>query len=76
MVFGAWSDRLGRRKVFVIWSGLIAGFAAFLLGVAQSWPAALAAAVVMGCSYGVYTSVDFAMRSEAIAPVGMVICLT
>ena len=22
---GAWSDRLGRRKIFVIWSGVVAG---------------------------------------------------
>ena len=25
VVFGAWSDRIGRRKVFVIWSGLVSG---------------------------------------------------
>ncbi len=66
VVFGAWSDRLGRRKVFVIWSGLVAGCAAFLLGVGQSWPTALAAAVVMGCSYGIYTSVDFALITEVL----------
>jgi MFS family permease len=66
VVFGAWSDRLGRRKVFVIWSGLVAGFAAFLLGVGQSWPTALLAAVVMGCSYGIYTSVDFALITEVL----------
>ena len=66
VVFGAWSDRLGRRKIFVIWSGLVAGFAAFLLGVGQSWPASVAAAVVMGCSYGIYVSVDFALITEVL----------
>ena len=25
VVFGIWSDRLGKRKVFVIWSGLVSG---------------------------------------------------
>ena len=64
--FGAWSDRLGRRKVFVIWSGLVSGLAAVLLGVGQSWPAALAAAVVMGCAYGIYTAVDFALITEVL----------
>ena len=39
--FGAWSDRLGRRKVFVIWSGLVAACASLLLGVGQSWPMAV-----------------------------------
>jgi MFS family permease len=66
VVFGAWSDRLGRRKVFVIWSGLVSGSAAILLGVGQTWPAALAAAVVMGCAYGIYTAVDFALITEVL----------
>lgn len=66
VVFGAWSDRLGRRKVFVIWSGLVAGCASLMLGAGQSWPMALAAAVVMGCSYGIYTSVDFALITEVL----------
>jgi len=66
VVFGAWSDRLGRRKVFVIWSGVVSGGAAALLGIGQSWPAAVAAAVVMGCSYGIYTAVDFALITEVL----------
>jgi MFS family permease len=66
VVFGIWSDRLGKRKVFVIWSGLVSGSAALLLGVGQSWPAALAAAVVMGCAYGIYTAVDFALITEVL----------
>ncbi len=66
VAFGVWSDRLGRRKVFVIWSGLVSGSAALLLGVGQSWPAALAAAVVMGCAYGIYTAVDFALITEVL----------
>jgi MFS family permease len=37
-----------------------------LLGVGQSWPAALAAAVVMGCAYGIYTAVDFALITEVL----------
>jgi MFS family permease len=64
--FGIWSDRLGKRKVFVIWSGLVSAGAALLLGVGQSWPAALAAAVIMGCAYGIYTSVDFALITEVL----------
>jgi MFS family permease len=66
VVAGAWSDRLGRRKVFVIWSGLVSGSAAALLGIGQSWPSALVAAVVMGCAYGIYTAVDFALITEVL----------
>jgi MFS family permease len=66
VVAGAWSDRIARRKVFVIWSGLVSGCAAALLGIGQTWPAALAAAVVMGCAYGIYTAVDFALITEVL----------
>ena len=66
VVFGAWSDRLGRRKVFVIWSGVVSGVAAAMLGIGQSWPAAVAAAAVMGFAYGIYTSVDFALITEVL----------
>ena len=66
VVFGAWSDRLGRRKVFVIWSGLVGGSSAVLLGIGQSWPTSLAAAVVLGCSYGIYVAVDFALITEVL----------
>ena len=52
--------------MFVIWSGLVSGSAAALLGIGQSWPAALAAAVVMGCAYGIYTAVDFALITEVL----------
>jgi MFS family permease len=70
VVFGAWSDRLGRRKVFVIWSGLVAACASLLLGAGQSWPTAVVAAVVMGCSFGIYTSVDFALITEVLPGAG------
>lgn len=66
VVLGAWSDRLGRRKVFVIWSGAFAGTAGALLGIGQSWPTAVAAAAVMGCSFGTYLAVDFALITEVL----------
>jgi MFS family permease len=66
VVFGVWSDRTGRRKVFVIWSGVVAGLAALMLGVGQDWGTALAAAAVMGCGFGIYTSVDFAMITQVL----------
>ncbi|MFC5177555.1 MFS transporter [Nocardioides taihuensis] len=66
VVFGIWSDRIGRRKVFVIWSGVVAGVAALMLGVGQNWGTALAAAAVMGCGFGIYTSVDFAMITQVL----------
>ena len=66
VVFGIWSDRTGRRKVFVIWSGVVAGTAALVLGTGQSWGAAVAGATVMGLGYGIYTSVDFALITQVL----------
>ncbi len=64
--FGIWSDRSGRRKVFVIWSGVVAGSAALLLGGGQTWTTAAIAAAVMGCGFGIYTSVDFALITQVL----------
>ncbi|HEX6150318.1 MFS transporter [Nocardioides sp.] len=65
-VFGHWSDRLGRRKIFVVWSGIVSGAAALVLAIPQTWPAAVAAAVVLGCAYGIYTAVDFALITQVL----------
>lgn len=66
VVFGIWSDRTGKRKVFVTWSGVVGAVASLLLAVGQSWPAAVAAAVLMGVGYGIYTSVDFALITQVL----------
>jgi MFS family permease len=65
-VFGHWSDRIGKRKVFVIWSGMCAAVAALILAIPQTWPSAVLAAIVLGCSYGIYTAVDFALITQVL----------
>ncbi len=64
--FGVWSDRSGRRKVFVTWSGMVMAVATLLLAVGQSWPAAVLAAALMGVGYGIYVSVDFALITQVL----------
>ena len=66
VVFGVWSDRSGRRKVFVIWSGVVGACASLMLALVQTWPAAVAAAVLMGIGYGIYTAVDFALITQVL----------
>ncbi len=66
VTFGIWSDRSGKRKVFVIWSGVVGGCASLLLAVGQTWPTAVVAAVLMGFGYGIYTSVDFALITQVL----------
>ncbi|MEV0114586.1 MFS transporter [Streptomyces sp. NPDC050844] len=66
VVGGAWSDRVGRRKPFVIWSGCLMAVATSLLAVWQTWPGAIVAAAVLGIGFGVFTSVDFALMTDVL----------
>jgi MFS family permease len=63
-VGGHLSDRLGRRKVFVVCSGMVGGVALLVLGGTQSWPGVLIAVFVLGIGYGIYSSVDFALVTQ------------
>ncbi len=67
VVGGIWSDRLGRRKVFVIASGLVAATALLLLAFVTTWVGAFAGAVILGIGFGIYTAVDFAMITAGAA---------
>lgn len=63
---GIWSDRVGRRKPFVIWSGLIAAAALLVLAFVPTWTGAVIGAVVLGIGFGTYTAVDFAMITQVL----------
>jgi MFS family permease len=66
-MIGGWlSDRLGRRKIFVIWSGVLIAVAATLLGVWPTWPVAMVASVLFGAGYGVYLAVDTALITQVL----------
>lgn len=66
MVAGVWSDRVGKRRVFVLWSGVIMSVATLLLASWQTWPGAITAAAVLGIGFGAYTSVDFALLTQVL----------
>jgi MFS family permease len=66
VVGGVWSDRLGRRKPFVIWSGVLMAVATAVLAGWQTWPGAIVAAAVLGVGFGVFTSVDFALMTDVL----------
>ncbi len=63
---GLWSDRLGRRKVFVIASGLVAAAGLLVLAFVTTLTGAVIGAVVLGVGFGIYTAVDFAMITEVL----------
>ncbi|MFI9805638.1 MFS transporter [Streptomyces sp. NPDC052301] len=66
VVGGVWSDRVGRRKPFVVWSGLLMAVATAGLSAWQTWPGAVTAAAVLGVGFGVFTSVDFALMTDVL----------
>lgn len=63
---GIWSDRLGRRKVFVIVSGLVGSGALLVLAFVPTWTGAIIGATILGIGFGIYTAVDFAMITEVL----------
>lgn len=67
---GIWSDRTGRRKPFVVASGVIMAVAALILALVPTWPGALAGAVVLGLGFGVYSAVDFALITQVLPSAG------
>jgi MFS family permease len=66
MVGGYISDRIGRRKIFVIWSGILIAIAASLLAIWPTWPVSLAAAFLFGVGFGVYLAVDTALITQVL----------
>ncbi|MEU7482694.1 MFS transporter [Streptomyces sp. NPDC042319] len=66
VVAGHWSDRVGRRKPFVLWAGVLMAVATVLLASWQTWPGALVAAATLGIGFGVFTSVDFALMTDVL----------
>ncbi|MEV4350670.1 MFS transporter [Actinoplanes sp. NPDC049596] len=66
MVGGHLSDKLGRRKIFVIWSGVLIAVAATLLAIWPTWPVSMVAALLFGAGYGVYLAVDTALITQVL----------
>jgi predicted MFS family arabinose efflux permease len=59
--FGAWSDRTGVRKPFLLASVLSFSLCSFLSGVAQSFGVLLASRLLMGLAEGLYLPVAMAI---------------
>ncbi|MDV6374088.1 MFS transporter [Deinococcus arenicola] len=64
LIGGRISDRLGRKPVIYV-AGAAMAAAALLLLVAPSYPVALGLALFFGLGFGAFTSVDWALGSDA-----------
>ncbi|MFJ8816293.1 MFS transporter [Amycolatopsis thermoflava] len=64
LVFGPLSDRLRRRRIFVLVSALIAAAGLGVAAVSTSVPAFLLSMVLVGLGQGVYFAVDLALVTD------------
>lgn len=66
VVFGAMSDRSGRRKIYVISATAVMAVAAIILAFFPVFPAAMLAALILGLGYGMYLGVDQALVTQVL----------
>jgi MFS family permease len=66
LVGGRLSDRIGRRKVFVLTASVIYAFAMFAVAVASDFPMFLVAVALSGLGFGIYIAVDLALVTEVL----------
>lgn len=64
-VFGAWSDRIGVRKPFLLASVLSFSLCSFLSGIASSFGVLLASRLLMGLAEGLYLPIAMAIMVVA-----------
>lgn len=65
-VGGTLSDRIGRRKPFVLGAGLLLTVALALVAFAHSFPIFLCATAMFGIGEGVYLAVDLALATDVL----------
>ncbi|MBB1257097.1 MFS transporter, partial [Streptomyces sp. OF3] len=63
---GRWSDRVGRRRVFVAGGGLLMAVGATMMAVVPAWPVALGAALLVGVGFGTFLAVDLAVVASVL----------
>jgi MFS family permease len=63
---GIFSDRTGRRKIFVITSTVVIAAGLVVLALVPTWPGTLLAAGLLGGGFGVYLAVDLALITEVL----------
>ncbi|HEX8996486.1 MAG TPA: MFS transporter [Ktedonobacterales bacterium] len=63
---GYLSDRLRRRKIFVMGSAALIAAALLLLALVTSWTAVLIAGVIVGLGFGAYLAVDLALLTDVL----------
>ena len=63
---GVLSDRIGRRKPFVLAAGVLQGVAALVIALVASLPTTVVAAALLGAGFGSFLGVDQALATQVL----------
>lgn len=63
-VGGLASDRLGRRKLFIVVASVLLGFGLMIFAFWPQWPGPLVGYAFYGVGFGLYTTVDVALVAQ------------
>jgi MFS family permease len=66
LIGGAFSDRTGRRKVFVFAASIVYGLAMFAIAVASDFNGFLVGMAIGGLGFGIYMAVDLALVADVL----------
>jgi MFS family permease len=66
LIAGRFSDRTGRRKIFVLTASIIYGLAMFFIALASSLNGFLVGMAIGGLGFGVYMAVDLALVADVL----------
>jgi MFS family permease len=66
LVIGWISDRLARRKIFVVWGALLQAVAALVLVFITSYEAVFIGGALLGLGYGAFLAVDQALATQVL----------
>jgi MFS family permease len=69
LVGGAFSDRTGRRKVFVFCAAMVYGVALFAIALASNFNGFLVGMAIGGLGFGLYMAVDLALVADVLPDV-------
>lgn len=67
IISGRWSDRVQRRKPFVIGSGILMAISLVMLGLVPQLPVVMVAGAIMGLGFGVFLANDLALQTQVLA---------
>lgn len=65
---GAWSDRVGKKKIFIVVAGLLFSLCSVLSGLASGFLMLLAARLLMGATEGAVMPISHSLVAEEVSP--------